>query len=272
MTRQHRRGRFLHLVAAALAPTLALAVGGDGRVRAALYDYATTAGSTALATGTSATVSLQGNTVTIDTSNKGAGVTLGTVRQFTFAGEPPVTNLSNPDWVAGTRSFFDVSYNRTTTPDSTVDFDIQFSQPLPAASYLVFVDFDAREVLNIKAYDTASTPSLIPNGAFTFSRQNGNTPDGSALTYPTWSTLAGYSGTLVTGTFATTPEAVVSLLTSVPISRLQYEFTMNPTGAVLSNDVQFNFAVPVPEPSTAVLLVAAAGLAGLAVNRRRRRR
>ena len=45
----------------------------------------------------------------------------------------------------------------------------------------------------------------------------------------------------------------MSLLTSVPISRLQYELTMNPTGNVLSNDVQFNFAVPVPEPAVSML-------------------
>lgn len=240
-------------LAAVVASTLVLGWVSAGGARAAEYEYATTAGSTALATGSSATVSLQDNPVTIDVSNKGAGVALGTVKQFTFAGEPPVTSLSNPVWVAGTHSFFDVSYNRTTTPDSTVDFDIEFSQPLPASSYLVFVDFDAREVLNIKAYDTGSTPSLIPNEAFTFSRQNGNTVDGSTLAYPTWGTLDGYSGSLVTGTFATTPEAVVSLLTSVPISRLQYEFTMNPTGNVLSNDVQFNFAVPVPEPAVPML-------------------
>ena len=218
----------------------------------------------------SATVSLQGNAVTIATSNKGAGITLGAVKQFTFAGEQPLTNLSNPDWVAGTRSFFDVSYNRTTAPDSTVDFDIQFSQPLPVASYLVFVDFDAREVLNIKAYDQSS--NLIANGALTFSRQNGNTADGSQLTYPTWNALGGYTGSLVTGTFATTPEAVVSLQTSVGISRLEYEFDMNPTGSVTSNDVQFNFAAPVPEPS-ALALAATAGLAGaLGLRGRRRRR
>lgn len=241
--------RFVAVVASALL----LGSVFEARARAADYEYATTAGSTALATGSSATVSLQGNAVTIDVSNKGTGVALGAVKQFTFAGEPPVTSLSNPDWVAGTRSFFDVSYNRTTTPDSTVDFDIQFSQPLPASSYLVFVDFDAREVLKIKAYDTGSTPSLIPNGAFTFSRQNGNTVDGSTLAYPTWGTLEGYSGSLDTGTFATTPEAVVSLLTSVPISRLQYELTMNPTGSIQSNDVQFNFAVPVPEPAVSML-------------------
>lgn len=255
---------------ALVAAMMVLAGLEDGR--ATTYDYATTAGSTALATGSSATVSLQGNPVTINASNKGAGITLGTVKQFTFAGEPPVTNLSNPAWVAGTRSFFDVTYNRTTAPDSTVNLDIQFSQPLPASSYLVFVDFDAREVLNIKAYDTGSTPSLIPFNALTFSRQNGNTPDGSTLAYPTWNTLTNYTGSLETGTFATTPEAVVSLLTSVPISRLEYEFTMNPTGSVTSNDVQFNFAA-VPEPATLGLVVTGlAAAAGLHIRRRGRLR
>jgi hypothetical protein len=223
--------------------------------RATTFDYATTAGYSALATGNSATVSLQGSAVTINSVNQGAGVTLGTVKQFTFAGEPPVTNLSNPAWVAGTHNFFDVTYNRTTAPDSTVDLDIQFSQPLPASSYLVFVDFDAREVLNIKAYDTGPTPSLIPFNAFTISHQNGNTPDGSLLAYPTWNSLTNYTGSLETGIFATTPEAVVSLLTSVPISRLQYEFTMNPTGSITSNDVQFNFAA-VPEPASLGLAAA----------------
>ncbi len=79
-------------------------------------------------------MSLQGNAVTINSSNQGAGVMLGTVKQLTFDGEPLVTNLSNPAWVAGTGSFFDVTYNRTTAPDSTVNLDIQFSQPLPASS------------------------------------------------------------------------------------------------------------------------------------------
>lgn len=237
-----------------------IALAGLQSGRATTYDYATTAGYAALTTGSSATVSLQGNAVTINSSNQGAGVTLGTVKQFTFAGEPPVTNLSNPAWLAGTHSFFDVTYNRTTAPDSTVNLDIQFSQPLPASSYLVFVDFDAREVLNIKAYDAGS--NLIPFAGLTFSRQNGNTPDGSTLAYPTWNSLANYTGSLETGTFDTKPEAVVSLLTSVPISRLEYEFTMNPTGSVTSNDVQFNFAA-VPEPAT--LALAATGLVAAAI-------
>jgi hypothetical protein len=254
-----------HLSRVALAGAVVAASGLT--TRAAVYDYATTSGYPALATGTTAAATLQGNPVTINvTSTVGGGVTLGTVKQFTFAGEPPVTNLSNPDWVAGTRSVFDVTYNRTTTPDSTVAMEILFSQPLPASSYLVFVDFDAREVLNIKAYDQSN--SLIANGALAFTRQNGNTTNGASLAYPTWDTLAGYTGSLVTGTFATTPEAVVSLQTSVGISRLEYEFDMNPTGSITSNDVQFNFAV-VPEPST-LAIVAAAGL-GFAVTAGRRR-
>jgi hypothetical protein len=237
---------------------------------AAVYDYATTSGYSALATGTTASATLQGNPVTINvTSTVGGGVTLGTVKQFTFAGEPPVTNLSNPDWVAGTRSFYDVTYNRTVTPDSTVAMEILFSQPLPASSYLVFVDFDAREVLNIKAYDQSN--SLIGNGALAFTRQNGNTADGSTLAYPTWDTLGGYTGSLITGTFATTPEAVVSLQTSVGISRLEYEFVMNPTGSITSNDVQFNFAVPVPEPSTYCMALAGLACGGYVVVRRRKK-
>lgn len=46
-----------------------------------------------------------------------------------------------------------LAYNHTITPDSSVALEILFAQPLPASSYLVFVDFDAREVLTIKAYD-----------------------------------------------------------------------------------------------------------------------
>lgn len=179
---------------------------------------ATTTGYAALATGTTASATLQGNAVTISTGTRGGGIRLGTARQITFAGESPLTSLSNPDWIAGTRSFFDVTYHRTTTPDSSVAMEILFSQPLPASSYLVFVDFDAREVLNIKAYDQSG--NLIASGALTFSRQYGNTADGALLTCPTWNTLAGYTGSLVTGTFATTPEAVFSLRTTVGISRL----------------------------------------------------
>jgi hypothetical protein len=246
----------------------AVMAGSGLTAHAAVYDYATTTGYSALTTGTTASATLQGNAMTINvTSAVGGGIAIGSAKQFTFAGEPPTTSLSNPDWVAGTRSFFDVSYNRTVTPDSTVALEILFSQPLPASSFLVFVDFDAREVLNIKAYDQSN--SLIANAALAFTRQNGNTTNGSSLTYPTWGTLAGYTGSLVTGTFATTPEAVVSLQTSVGISRLEYEFDMNPTGSITSNDVQFNFAAPVPEPSTLALV--GIGLASLAVASRRRR-
>lgn len=238
----------------------------SGPARALEYDYATTAGYSALAAGDSASVSLQGNAVVIEAGPRGEGITLGTAKQFTFAGENPPTALSNPDWVAGTRGFFDVTYDNdpgTNTLTSTVTLGITFSQPLPASSYLVFVDFDAREVLNIRAYDTSPTPALLGHGALAFSRQNGNTTDGAALSYPVWSALEGYTGSLETGTFDTTPEAVVSLFTSTGISRLEYEFLMNPTGSIIHNDVQFNFAVPVPEPSSLALLSVAAAL-GLA--------
>jgi hypothetical protein len=236
---------------------------------AADYDYATTNGYSALATGDSASVSLQDNTVTIDAGPRGGGITLGITQSYTFAGEDPLTNLSNPAWVAGTRGFFDVAYTSTDAAgDSTVTLDINFSQPLPAFSYLVFVDFDAREVLNIRAYDTSSVPLLLDYSAFSFSRQNGNTQDGALLTHPVWNTLAGYTGSLATDTFDSNTQPVVSLLTSVAISRLEYEFEMSPDGSVGSNSVQFNFAA-VPEPSTYALLVLAA--AALAAHTRRRR-
>lgn len=257
------RARFLVLC------LVVIVSGGALPARAAVYDYATTTGYSALTSGTTASATLQGNAVTINAGPRGGGITLGTAKQFTFAGETPLTNLSNPDWIAGTRRFFDVTYNRTTTPDSSVAMEILFSQPLPASSYLVFVDFDAREVLNIKAYDQSS--SLIAKGALTFSRQNGNTADGSQLTYPTWNALGGYTGSLVTGTFATTPEAVVSLQTSVGISRLEYEFDMNPTGSVRNNDVQFNFAVLVPEPSTWAMALAGIASGGFSMWRLRKR-
>lgn len=255
----------VHFLFASLA---AIVAGGALSAHAAVYDYATTTGYAALTSGTTASATLQGNAVTINTGVPGGGITLGTAKQITFAGETPLTNVSNPDWIAGTRSFFEVGYQRTTTPDSSVAMEILFSQPLPASSYLVFVDFDAREVLNIRAYDQSS--SLIANGVLTFSRQNGNTPDGALLTYPTWNTLGGSTGSLVTGTFATTLDPVVSLQTSVGISRLEYEFDMNPTGSVTRNDLQFNFAVPVPEPST-LALAALGGIAGLVCLRAHRR-
>ena len=256
------RARFL------VASLAAIVISGALSAQAAVYDYATTTGYSALTSGTTASATLQGNAVTINAGARGGGITLGTVKQFTFAGETPLTNLSNPDWIAGTRSFYDVTYNRTTTPDSSVAMEILFSEPLPALSYLVFVDFDAREVLNIKAYDQSS--SLIANGSLTFSRQNGNTADGALLSYPTWNTLGGHTGSLVTGTFAPLPEAVVSLQTSVGISRLEYEFDMNPTGVITSNDVQFNFAVPVPEPSTSAMALAGLACGGYSMWRRRK--
>ncbi len=57
---------------------------------------------------------------------------------------------------------------------SAVGGEIPCPQPLPASSYLVFVDFDAREVPTIKAYDQGN--SLITNATLAFTWQNENPP------------------------------------------------------------------------------------------------
>ena len=57
----------------------------------------------------------------------------------------PVGGQANPDWVLGTRSYFDLEAPSPGSAGSTVSYQFSFSGGLATTSQLVFIDFDARE-------------------------------------------------------------------------------------------------------------------------------
>ena len=55
----------------------------------------------------------------------------------------PVGGQPNPDWVLGTRSYFDLEFDGDVTSGSTVSYEHQFADSLATTTQLVFIDFDA---------------------------------------------------------------------------------------------------------------------------------
>jgi len=74
-----------------------------------------------------------------------------------------VNGSSNPDWVLGTRTYFDLSVPSPGSVGSTVSYEFLFANGLDTNTQLVFIDFDALERVTIKAYDSFS--NLIAFGA-----------------------------------------------------------------------------------------------------------
>ncbi len=72
----------------------------------------------------------------------------------TFAAS--VGSGTNPDWVLGTRSYFDLECNGDGDSGSIVSYEMQFAGGLATSSQLVFIDFDALEKVTIKAYDASN--------------------------------------------------------------------------------------------------------------------
>lgn len=242
------------------------------------FTYANPSTFGTLNTGTSTSFALGDLSVTatrLSTFSGTNGLTLGR-ELITF----PETSPSNPPWVAGARDMFRLRFNdnSNTTNDGSVTVQYAFSSPLSTSSYLIFADFDVRETLKIQAYDASD--ALIPFGSLAFARQNGRQPGGDSFTLPTWSGTTGYSGVIAYGNnpVSSWADPVVTLQSSVPISRLIYESDNDPYNNVANNDLYFNFSTPVtavPEidPGHASGVVAIiAGYVGLVRRRRRDRR
>jgi hypothetical protein len=253
---RRRRSRLVPLALGVALASLALVT---RHAVAESFVYASPTTFSTLNTGTQTTFGLADLTVTatrLSTFSGSNGLTLGS-EVIVF----PETNPSNPPWVAGTRDMFRLRFNYGdgSTEAGTVTVQYAFSSPLSTAAYLVFADFDVKETMKIRAYDGGD--SLIPFGSLSFTRENGRQPGGASLPLPTWSSEAGYSGVIAYGNnpIFSGADPVVTVQSSIPISRLVYESDNTPYDTVANNDLYFNFAVPV---AAAVPEIDPQGLAG----------
>lgn len=249
----HRPSVIALVVALALAPT---AFG-------AIYEYADTTGFTtgSFSSGSSKQFAFpaNGGPITMTrTTTVGTGLSLEE-RTVTYSGTAP---YSNPDWIAGTRSFYGIRDSGTGV-NPVITITGTFTSPLPTAGYMVFTDVEFGEQITVKAYNGGS---LIPFGDLTFTKWNGNSSSGTSVN-TTWNTGTGASGILVSGTPYGFSNPVVTLQSSQPVSSFEYTIDMGSA----TNSLGFNFTVEVvPEPAT-VALAAVAGLTTATIRIRRRR-
>jgi hypothetical protein len=169
---------------------------------------------------------------------------------------------SNPSWMGGERDVFQFSFDGG--QDSTdgirelAQLEFAFAAPLSAQSYLLVADFDSYEGLAIAAFDSLS--NLIPFNTFTFSRHDGEDPNGDDIaiypgptwsnTNPTWTGAPAITGFLQDTEAILNDSAAVSLQSATEISRMVFYYNAKSVPGEASNSLRFNFASP--DPSTPV--------------------
>jgi hypothetical protein len=201
------------------------------------------------------------------TSAVGSGVTTGT-ETITYAAT--IGSYTNPAWVVGTRSYFDLDWratNATPFAGSTVSYEIVFAGGLATTSQLVFVDFDRSESVTIKAYDLFN--NLIPFASTSVLLSAGQDLSPRFVDIE-WASFAGSTGRLRNIFQDSESNIIASINSSTSIARLVYEFDMNSvndrTGESL---VRFSFAA-VPAPPTVAILLVGLACGGFSMWRRRK--
>jgi hypothetical protein len=187
------------------------------------------------------------------TSALGSGITPST-NALTYAAT--IGSFTNPDWVVGTRTYYEISYESGANPPyagSTVSYEMQFNGGLATTSQLVFVDFDAAEQVTIKAYDLFNNIIPFASTSVLLSAGQDSSPRFQDIE---WASSAGATGRLRNIFDDSESNIIASINSTTSIARLVYEFDMNPDNDVSSPGMRFSFAA-VPEPSTYALLVAA---------------
>lgn len=215
------------------------------------HTHAQTLGFATLALSTPTVFKLnRDNSLTMNMTSKGTGLTFKTDCYV-------MPSPSNLPYVAGLRSFFEISHNAV-NGTSTATIEITFQTGLPTNGYMLFLDFDANEEISIKAYNASNV--LIPYNDLTFIRHNGQSATGSTITTTVFTDLgASYSGKVEDEGGTSQNDIVVSLNSSQVIKRLVYEIQMNPTASTtLTNTMGFNFVVPTT-PSRVYVNLAAGG-------------
>jgi hypothetical protein len=179
----------------------------------------------------------------------------------------PVGALTNPAWVLGTRSYYDLSVRGAGSAGSLVSYEFQFAGGLGTTAQLVFVDFDWSEQVTIKAYDSANNLIPFANTTVLLSPGQDSTPRYQDIS---WAARSGATGLLRNTNDDTESNIIASISSSTAIHRLVYEFdfsNVDPQGAT----VRFSIAASVPDaaPTGALLGLALTGAAFRQFRRKR---
>jgi hypothetical protein len=241
-----------------LAPLLSLlffAVAGHSPARAAvIWSNPSTAGFSTLSLNSPTAFAFPGTsgmTMTL-TSAPGSGVTTGT-DTITYAAT--IGSYTNPAWVVGTRTYYEISYaSGSSSPyaGSTVAYEIQFTGGLATTSQLVFVDFDAEEQVIIKAYDLSNNLIPFASTSVLLSAGADSSPRFQDIE---WAAFGGATGRLRNIFDDSESNIVASITSTTSIARLVYEFDLNTDNDVSNPNVRFSFAsesnpASVPEGGT----------------------
>lgn len=179
----------------------------------------------------------------------------------TFAAS--VGSGTNPDWVLGTRSYFDLECNGNGSAGSTVSYELQFAGGLATSSQLVFIDFDALEKVTIKAYDASNTLISFADTTILLSPGQDTSPRYQDIS---WAASAGATGLLANINDDSESNIIASISSSRSIHRVVYEFDFSQV--INSATIRFQVAATaVPGAGLAAMLVALPAVGG----RRRRR-
>lgn len=197
------------------------------------------------------------------TSTVGAPIETGTWNG-TFT--TPVNGRPNPDWVLGTRSYFQLASGTTGTLQSTVSYELQFATALPTTSQLVFIDFDSLEQVTIKAYDASN--NLIPFASTSILRSPGQDTS-PVYAGVSWASSVGATGLLANTDNDSESNIIASISSSTSIQRIVYEFDFSQVDSG-GGTIRFQVAA-VPEPSTYAMALAGMACCGFSMLRRRQR-
>lgn len=174
----------------------------------------------------------------------------------------PIGGAPNPDWVLGTRTYFDLSVPSPGSAGSTVSYEFLFAGGLATSAQLVFIDFDALERVTISAYDSLNNLIAFAATSILLSPGQDSTPRYQDIS---WAASAGATG-LLSNTFADSESNIIaSINSSVAIHRLVYDFDFSQ----VTNTATIRFQIAAPAPVPPAIAIFAMGLLATVGLRRR---
>ena len=174
----------------------------------------------------------------------------------------PVGALTNPAWVLGTRSYYELSVDRVDgaiSAGSVVSYEFQFAGGLGTTAQLVFIDFDALEQVTIKAYDSANNLISFANTTVLLSPGQDSTPRYQDIS---WAASGGATGLLRNTNSDAETNVIASISSSTAVHRLVYDFNF----AQVTDTATVRFSIAAEQVATGVPDAAPTGaLLGLAL-------